>query len=75
MTAPQKKLAVCIPYSMSGKELEHVQNTKHLRVIINEHLSWEPHIGATVAKAHPQLAFLDRTSIPVHSHCMRQHTS
>ena len=27
----------------------------------NEHLSWEPHISAAVAKAHLQLAFLDRS--------------
>ena len=45
---------------MSGNELERVQNTKYLGVTINEHLSWEPHISATAAKAHRQLAFLDR---------------
>ena len=60
MTTSQKKQAACIPYSMSGKELERVQNTKYLSVAINKHLSWEPHISATVAKAHKQLAFLDR---------------
>ena len=45
---------------MSGKELEHVQNTMYLGVIINKHLGWETHINATVAESHRQLAFLDR---------------
>ena len=60
VTTSQIKQAVCIPYSMSGKELEHIQNTKYLGVTIYEHLSWEPHISATIAKAQRQLAFLDR---------------
>ena len=52
MTTSQNKQAVCIPYSMSGKELERVRYIKYLSVTINNHLSWEPHISATAAKAH-----------------------
>ena len=40
--------------------MECVQNTKYPRITIDEHLSWEPHICANVAKSHWQLASLGR---------------
>ena len=60
MTTQRRKEEVSIPYYMSGKELERVQNTEYLGATISEDLSWKTHNEKAAGKAHGMLSFLQR---------------
>ena len=47
-------------YLIHGKPVTQTKNSKYLGVVINEKLSWNPHIDETIKKSNKALGFIKR---------------
>ena len=47
-------------YQLCGTTLDSVSREKYLGVLLSQEMSWSPHIGNIVAKAHQKLGFIRR---------------
>ena len=47
-------------YQLCGTILDSVSREKYLGVLLSQEMSWSPHIGNIVAKAHQKLGFIRR---------------
>jgi hypothetical protein len=56
----KKKKQIITNYFIHGKNLSQTNNAKYLGVIINDKLSWNPHIDEVVKKSNKTLGFIKR---------------
>ena len=56
----KKKKQINSKYFIHGKELTQTKDAKYLGVIINEKLSWNPHVNEVIKKSNKTLGFIKR---------------
>ena len=56
----KKKKQIITNYLIHGKSLTQTNNAKYLEVLINDNLSWNPHIDEVIKKSNKTLGFLRR---------------
>jgi hypothetical protein len=56
----KKKKQIITNYLIHGKSLTQTNNAKYLGVIINDKLSWNPHIDEVIKKSNKTLGFIRR---------------
>ena len=55
-----KKKQIITNYLIHGKSFTQTNNAKYLGVIINDKLSWNPHIDEVIKKSNKTLGFIRR---------------
>ena len=70
-----KRLPLIGKYVLDGSQLERTHQTRDLGVILDEKLSFLPHIDATVSKANRMLGLLMRSMQLSRNHSRLQHKS